>query len=92
MVSELLYLLIVLLQVQLWLILGRYALKLISFGRQTFFSDLFAKGTDPWFRVVRRITPAAVGDGHIPMLGVLLIFNLLLLLDILRAVTRANGL
>jgi uncharacterized protein YggT (Ycf19 family) len=73
----------VVLEVLLWLILGRYALKLISFGKATFISDLFRRGTDPWFAVVRRITPARVGDNHIPILGVLLVVNLKLVLALL---------
>jgi hypothetical protein len=88
MISDLAYVVYVLLQVQLWLIIGRYALKLISFGKQTFFTELFRRGTDPWFRLVRRVTPAGVGDGHIPLLGVLLIFNLLLLLSLVPGMAR----
>lgn len=76
-------LLSVVLEVLLWLILGRYALKAISFGKTTFISDLFRRGTDPWFAVVRRITPAAVGDSHIPILGVLLLVNLKIMLTLL---------
>jgi hypothetical protein len=63
-----------------WLIIGRYALVLISFGRTTFISDIFRRGTDPWFKLVRRLTPAAISDRHVPILGLLLIVNLRLLL------------
>jgi hypothetical protein len=67
----------------LWLIIGRYVLHLISGGRKTFFSELFRRGTDPWFRVMRRVTPAPVSDRHIPILAILMILNLRLLVGLL---------
>jgi hypothetical protein len=69
-----------------WGIVGRLALALLTGGRQTFISELFRRATDPWYRLVRRITPSAVSDRHIPFLGLLLILNLrLLLLPLLGA-------
>ena len=64
-----------------WLIVGRFALKVISGGRTTFISEVFRRGTDPWFGLVRRITPGGVSDRHIPILGLLLIVNLRLFLS-----------
>jgi uncharacterized protein YggT (Ycf19 family) len=69
-----------------WLIVGRLALALLTGGRQTFISELFRRVTEPWYRLVRRITPGAISDRHIPFLGLLLIVNLrLLLLPLLGA-------
>ena len=63
-----------------WLIVGRLVLALLAGGRTSFVSDLFRRSTDPWYRLVRRITPRAVSDRHIPFLFLLLILNLRLLL------------
>ena len=85
MISSIAQLLNLLLEILLWLIIGRYALKVISFGRKTFVSEIFRVGTDPWFALVRRITPLFVPDVHIPILGVLLIVNLKILLGLIVA-------
>jgi hypothetical protein len=63
-----------------WLIIGRYVLKLMTGGRQTFVSDLLQKGTDPWFAAMRKITPRSISDRHIPILGLLMLINLRLFL------------
>ena len=73
------------LSVLFWLILGRYVLDLLVGDRRNFFTDLFRRGTDPVFAVVRRITPAFVGSRHIPWISLLLLVLLrLLLLPLLR--------
>lgn len=63
-----------------WLILGERALALLSRGKTTFFTGLFRLGTSPVIRVVRFITPAAVGDAHIPWLALPLLLALRILL------------
>ena len=48
-------------------------------------TDLFRRGTDPVFAVVRRLVPRFVGDRHIPWLSLVLLFALRLpLLPLLR--------
>jgi uncharacterized protein YggT (Ycf19 family) len=56
-----------------WLIIGRAVLGLLSGGRANFFTDLFRRGTDPVFRLVRRVTPGFIPDGSIPALTLLLL-------------------
>jgi uncharacterized protein YggT (Ycf19 family) len=56
-----------------WLIIGRAVLGLLSGGRSNFFTDLFRRGTDPVFAVVRKVTPKFVPDGSIPILSLLLL-------------------
>jgi hypothetical protein len=69
-----------------WMILGRLTLGLLTGGRGSFVHGLFARATDPWYWLVRRITPGSISDRHIPFLGLLLIVNLrLLLLPLLGA-------
>ena len=69
-----------------WVILGRLTLALLTGGRRTFVSELFRRATDPWYWLVRKITPGSISDRHIPFLGLLLIVNLrLLLLPLLGA-------
>jgi hypothetical protein len=68
-----------------WLIIGRYVLRILSGGRKTFFSDIFRRGTDPWFGLMRRITPAGISDRHIPVLSLLMLINLRLLLAVLAS-------
>ena len=59
---------------------------LLTGGRRTFVSELFRRATDPWYWLVRKITPGSISDRHIPFLGLLLIVNLrLLLLPLLGA-------
>lgn len=65
----------------LWMMLGRIALGFLSFGKRTFFTELFEKATMPVFWVVRRITPASVGDRHIPWLSLPLLLALLIMLS-----------
>ena len=69
------------LQFFLWMLLGRFALSLLSGGRRTFVTGVFEKGTFPVTWLVRRITPGSVGDRHIPILSVPLLLTLLILLD-----------
>ena len=69
------------LEVLLGLVIGRYVLRPISLGRETPISALFWRTTDPWFRLVRRLTPSSIGDRHIPILGILLILNLWILVS-----------
>ena len=69
----------------LWLIVGRFVLDLLVGGRQNFFTDLFRRGTDPVYALVRRATPRRVADRYIPWLTVLtLVLLRLLLLPLLR--------
>jgi uncharacterized protein YggT (Ycf19 family) len=56
-----------------WLIIGRAVLGILSGGRSNFFTDLFRRGTDPVFALVRRITPEFIPDGSIPALSLLLL-------------------
>ena len=67
------------LELFLWFMIGRVVLQAMSGGRQTFFSELLQKITYPPYWAVRRITPASVGDGHIPLLSIPLIFALYIL-------------
>ena len=68
-----------------WLIVGRYVLDLLVGGRQNFFTDLFHRGTDPVFAVVRRITPGFIDSRHIPWISLALLMVLrVLLLPLLR--------
>jgi hypothetical protein len=64
----------------IWLILGRIALRLLMalLGAQqtNFFTELFRRGTDPLFYVVRRATFGRVTDRYIPLLTLLLLFLL----------------
>ncbi len=63
-----------------WMMLGRLALALISFGRRTIFTDIFEKATLPVTWMVRRVTPRSVGDAHIPWLSLPLLLALMILL------------
>ncbi|MFN8522936.1 MAG: hypothetical protein U0821_07480 [Chloroflexota bacterium] len=60
----------------LWFMVGRVVLALISGGRQTFFTQLFERATFPVWWVVRRVTPRAVGNAHIPILSLPLLLTL----------------
>ena len=69
----------------LWLIVGRCVLSLLVGGRPNFFTDLFRRGTEPVYALVRRVTPRRVGDRYIPWLSVLVLVLLrLLLVPLLR--------
>ena len=64
----------------LYFMIGRVVLSVLSGGKQTFFTELFRKATFPAFWIVRRITPASVGDRHIPVLSIPLLLTLHILL------------
>jgi hypothetical protein len=64
----------------LWFMIGRVVLGLLSGSKRTFFTELFRKATFPVFWVVRKVTPAAVGDQHIPILSIPLLVALAILL------------
>jgi hypothetical protein len=65
----------------LWMLLGRLALALLSGGRRTFVTGVFEKATFPVVWLVRRLTPATVGDRHIPVLSLPVVFTVLILLS-----------
>lgn len=67
------------LQFFLWFMIGRIVLAIISGGRRTFFSDLFRLATFPPEWVVRRLTPSFVGDAHIPLLSIPVLWALYIL-------------
>ena len=56
-----------------WLIVGRWVLELLVRGRQNFVTDLFRRGTDPAFALVRRLTPRFIGDRYIPLVTLVLV-------------------
>jgi hypothetical protein len=64
----------------LWFMIGRVVLRLLSGGKQTFFTELFRRATFPVYWLVRKITPASVGDEHIPILSIPLLLALVILL------------
>jgi uncharacterized membrane protein len=66
----------------MWMIVGRGVLALISGGRTTFLSGLFAKITDPVYRITKKVLPFAK-ESWIPFLAIVLIIILRLLLIIL---------
>ena len=63
-----------------WMMVGRLALAVLARGRTNFFTELFRTATMPVFVVVRRITPSAVSDRHIPVLSLPLLLALRILL------------
>lgn len=67
--------LIALVQVALYLLLGRAAMFIFAGARrdENFIYQLFRKGTDPFVKVVRYITPRIVLDKHIPFVTFLLL-------------------
>lgn len=67
------------LQFFLWFMIGRVVLAVITGGRRTFITDLFRLATFPPEWVVRRLTPSFVGDGHIPLLSIPLLWALYIL-------------
>jgi hypothetical protein len=73
----------------LWFMIGRVVLRILSGGRRTFFTDLFERATFPVFWLVRKLTPAAVGDEHIPILSIPLLLALVILLRPAPAVVGA---
>lgn len=64
----------------LWFMIGRVVLALISGGRRTFFTDIFRLATFPPEWLVRRLTPSFVGDQHIPILSIPLLWAAYILL------------
>jgi uncharacterized protein YggT (Ycf19 family) len=56
----------------MWMVLGRVLLSLIIGGRQNFATGLFAKLTDPAYRITQRILPFAKG-GWVPFFTIVLI-------------------
>ena len=64
----------------LWFMVGRVVLGFLSGRKRTFFTELFRKATFPAFWLVRRLTPASVGDEHIPILSIPLLLALAILL------------
>jgi uncharacterized protein YggT (Ycf19 family) len=56
-----------------WLIIGRWVLRLLVGQRENFFTELFRRGTDPAFRLVRRLLPSLVPDRYIPLWTLLLV-------------------
>lgn len=70
----------------MWMIVGRAVLTLISGNRVNFLTGLFAKITDPVYRVTKKIIPFAK-ESWIPFLSIVLIIILRLLLIILSSPT-----
>jgi uncharacterized protein YggT (Ycf19 family) len=69
----------------IWLIIGRFALGLLIGDRPNFAMGLFQRGTDPVYRLVRRVTPSLVDDRFVPAISLVLLFVArLLLLPLLR--------
>jgi uncharacterized protein YggT (Ycf19 family) len=69
----------------IWLIIGRYVLRLIVGQRENFVTELFRRATEPAFRVLGRIAPPLVGTAYIPILTILaLVAVRLALLPVLR--------
>ena len=62
-----------------WMMLGRLALNVISMGRTTFVTEIFRKATFPVYWLVRKVTPSAVPDAHIPVLSLPLLLALRIL-------------
>jgi uncharacterized protein YggT (Ycf19 family) len=63
-----------------WLIVGRWVLSLLVGDKQNFFTQLFWRGTEPVYRLVRRITPRFIGDAWLPLCTIVLIVLLRLAL------------
>jgi uncharacterized protein YggT (Ycf19 family) len=71
----LLSMLLALVQVALYLFLGRGAMWIFGGSRleQNFIYQLFKKGTDPLIRATRLITPRFILDKHLPFVTILLL-------------------
>jgi uncharacterized protein YggT (Ycf19 family) len=82
----LLSMLLALVQVALYLFIGRAAMWLLAGAsrEQNFIYQLFRKGTEPLVRATRFITPKFVIDRHIPFVTVLLLVWIGLLVIYLR--------
>ena len=69
----------------IWLIVGRYLLRLLVGQRENFVTELFRVATEPAFRAVRVIAPSFIGGAYIPLLTILALIVLrLALLPALR--------
>lgn len=69
----------------IWLIVGRYVLRLLVGQRENFITELFRVATEPAFRAVRLIAPSFIGGAYIPILTILALMALrLALLPALR--------
>jgi len=87
--------LIALLQVAIYLFLGRGAMYILAgAGReQNFIYQLFKKGTEPLVKATRLITPGFVVDRHVPFATfALLVLGGLLLIQARRAICLAQQL
>jgi YggT family protein len=73
----------------MWMIIGRAILTLISGGRTTFLTGLFAKITDPVYRITKKVLPFAK-DTWLPFLAIVLIIVLRLLLIIVSSPSGAQ--
>ncbi|MGH8875106.1 MAG: hypothetical protein ACRDVM_07630 [Acidimicrobiia bacterium] len=62
-----------LLSLMFWMILGRMVLRLLTGGRENFFTGVFEKGTAPAFAAVRFLTGGRVGARAVPLLALLLV-------------------
>ncbi len=84
--TTLLSMLLALVQVALYLFVGRAAMWLLAGANreQNFIYQLFRKGTEPLVRATRFITPKFVIDRHIPFVTVLLLVWIGLLVIYLR--------
>ena len=60
----------------IWLIIGRYILRVLVGGRQNFVTELFRVATDPVLGAVRRIAPGFVGNAFVPLLTIALLLAL----------------
>jgi len=71
----LLSMLLALVQVALYLFLGRGAMWIFGGSKrdQNFISQLFKKGTDPLIKATRLITPKFILDKHLPFVTILLL-------------------
>lgn len=66
----------------MWMTLGRVILSLILGPRENFMTLLFAKITDPVYRVTQRLLPFAKG-GWVPFFTVMLIIVIRLVIVII---------
>jgi uncharacterized membrane protein len=66
----------------MWMVLGRIVLALILGGKENFMTGIFAKITDPLYRLVLKIMPF-VKERAVPWVTILLIIILRLLLVII---------
>lgn len=87
--------LIALVQVALYLFMGRGAMYVFAGATrdQNFIYQLFRRGTEPLVKVTRAITPKFVVDRHVPVVTFLLLVWIgLLLIYLRRAICAAQQL